>query len=206
MASTWGPTGNSSASDAIAMGSHVGTHIDALCHFSCGGSLYDGEDAAASQSYGQGLSKFSIDTDPADPAPRRAAGHRGTSGCARRSRRISRSPPSISMRPSSARAWRSARAMSCCCGPVGRITSRMPGEVHFPGPRTGSGDRRSAMAECPRSLCGGLRYRGLREGARRGNAGPCASAGGIRHPHHRVPESGGTRGGQPTSFCSWPCR
>ena len=30
--------GVSSAADAIALGSHVGTHIDALCHFSCGGS------------------------------------------------------------------------------------------------------------------------------------------------------------------------
>ena len=26
----------------IALGSHVGTHIDALCHFSCGGKLYGG--------------------------------------------------------------------------------------------------------------------------------------------------------------------
>ena len=28
-----GPIGNSSASDALALGTHVGTHIDALCHF-----------------------------------------------------------------------------------------------------------------------------------------------------------------------------
>ena len=39
-----GPAGNSSASDAMALGSHVGTHIDALCHFSCGGKLHGGED------------------------------------------------------------------------------------------------------------------------------------------------------------------
>src|ERR1022692_3067288 len=57
-----GPTGNSSASDAIAMGSHVGTHIDALCHFSCGGKMYQGEEAALAQSYAGGLRKFSIDT------------------------------------------------------------------------------------------------------------------------------------------------
>src|SRR5947208_209988 len=57
-----GPTGNSSASDAIAMGSHVGTHIDALCHFSCGGKLHEGEEAATAQSYAGGLRKFSIDT------------------------------------------------------------------------------------------------------------------------------------------------
>ncbi len=59
-----GPGGVSSASDAIALGSHVGTHIDALCHFSCGGKLYEGADAAAVQSYQNGLSKFSIDTIP----------------------------------------------------------------------------------------------------------------------------------------------
>jgi len=59
-----GPTGNSSASDAIAMGSHVGTHIDGLCHFSCGGKLHGGEEAASAQSYTGGLRKFSIDTIP----------------------------------------------------------------------------------------------------------------------------------------------
>lgn len=59
-----GPTGNSSASDAIAMGSHVGTHIDALCHFSRGGKLHEGQEAATVQSYTGGLRKFSIDTIP----------------------------------------------------------------------------------------------------------------------------------------------
>jgi len=57
-----GPTGNSSASDAIALGSHVGTHIDALCHFSCGGKLHAGVDASTAQSYQDGLSRYSIDT------------------------------------------------------------------------------------------------------------------------------------------------
>src|SRR4051794_6782895 len=57
-----GPKGHSSASDAIAMGSHVGTHIDALCHFSCGGKLYGGDQAADVQSYGEGLRRHSIDT------------------------------------------------------------------------------------------------------------------------------------------------
>ena len=57
-----GPGGNSSASDAIAMGTHVGTHLDALCHFSCGGKLHGGEEAAAVQSYADGLERFGIDT------------------------------------------------------------------------------------------------------------------------------------------------
>src|SRR5438105_8304008 len=55
-----GPAGHSSAADAIAMGSHVGTHIDALCHFSCGGRLHGGVEIE--QSYGGGLGKYSIDT------------------------------------------------------------------------------------------------------------------------------------------------
>ena len=37
-----GPAGHSSAADALALGSHVGTHIDALCHFSLGGKLHEG--------------------------------------------------------------------------------------------------------------------------------------------------------------------
>ena len=55
-----GPGGVSSASDALALGSHVGTHIDALCHFSCGGKLHGREEI--SQSYATGLSKYTIDT------------------------------------------------------------------------------------------------------------------------------------------------
>jgi kynurenine formamidase len=59
-----GPGGSSSSSDAIALGSHVGTHIDALCHFSCGGKLFGGVDAVDVQSYTGGLQKYSIDTIP----------------------------------------------------------------------------------------------------------------------------------------------
>lgn len=55
------PGGASSAAEAIALGSHVGTHMDALCHFSCGGQLYGGVDAAAAQSYEGGFSQYSID-------------------------------------------------------------------------------------------------------------------------------------------------
>src|SRR6266481_4774801 len=54
-----GPTGHSSAADAIALGSHVGTHIDALSHFSCDGKLHGG--VAPTQSYGSGVDQYSID-------------------------------------------------------------------------------------------------------------------------------------------------
>jgi kynurenine formamidase len=59
-----GPIGNSSASDAIALGTHVGTHIDGFCHFSCGGKLHGGDEAAGLQSYAGGLRQHSIDTVP----------------------------------------------------------------------------------------------------------------------------------------------
>ena len=58
------PGGASSAADAIALGTHTGTHIDALCHFSCDGRLHDGVEAAPLQSYAGGLERYSIDTVP----------------------------------------------------------------------------------------------------------------------------------------------
>jgi kynurenine formamidase len=52
--------GGSSASEALAFGGHVGTHIDALCHFSRHGKLHDGAEVA--QSYSGGLERLSVDT------------------------------------------------------------------------------------------------------------------------------------------------
>ncbi len=54
------PAGASSASEALALGGHVGTHIDALCHFSREGRLHDGREVA--QSYSGGLERLSVDT------------------------------------------------------------------------------------------------------------------------------------------------
>src|SRR5580765_4946780 len=56
------PNGGSSASEGLALGGHLGTHIDALCHFSCGGKLHGGHDVAAAQSYSSGLKQLSVDT------------------------------------------------------------------------------------------------------------------------------------------------
>jgi kynurenine formamidase len=56
------PNGGSSASEGLALGGHLGTHIDALCHFSCGGKLHGGHDVAAAQSYSSGLKQHSVDT------------------------------------------------------------------------------------------------------------------------------------------------
>ncbi len=59
----------SSSAESIAFGGHVGTHIDALCHFSCDGKLHGGVQAAAVQSHFGGFSELSIDT--VDPILRR---------------------------------------------------------------------------------------------------------------------------------------
>ena len=53
--------GGSSASEALTLGGHVGTHTDALCHFSCGGKLHGGEEAAGLQSYVGGLERHAVD-------------------------------------------------------------------------------------------------------------------------------------------------
>jgi kynurenine formamidase len=58
------PGGSSSASDAIALGVHVGTHIDALCHFSRGGKLHGGVAAADVQSPAGGMRRHAVDTIP----------------------------------------------------------------------------------------------------------------------------------------------
>jgi kynurenine formamidase len=56
------PNGASSASEGLALGGHLGTHIDALCHVSFGGKLHGGHEAAAVQSYAGGLKQLSVDT------------------------------------------------------------------------------------------------------------------------------------------------
>ena len=55
----------SAAAESIALGGHVGTHIDALCHFSLRGKLFGGADAIGCQSYSAGIAEHHVDTiDP----------------------------------------------------------------------------------------------------------------------------------------------
>lgn len=61
--------GASSASEALAMGGHSGTHIDALCHYSLGGRLHGGAEAEQAQSYAGGVGALAI--DGVDPVLRR---------------------------------------------------------------------------------------------------------------------------------------
>jgi kynurenine formamidase len=54
--------GVSSSADSIAFGGHVGTHIDALCHFSCDGMLHGGVEAKNVQSDSTGFSELGVET------------------------------------------------------------------------------------------------------------------------------------------------
>lgn len=63
------PSGMSSAADSIAMSGHTGTHIDALCHFSCNGRFFNGSAVVDAQSWDRGVTQLSVDT--IDPIVRR---------------------------------------------------------------------------------------------------------------------------------------
>jgi kynurenine formamidase len=52
--------GATSAADAIALGTHVGTHIDALSHFSCNGLCYGGR--KVEHTYEHGMTELGVDT------------------------------------------------------------------------------------------------------------------------------------------------
>jgi kynurenine formamidase len=52
--------GASSAAETLTLGGHVGTHIDALAHFSCDGKLHAG--VVPTQSYAGGVKDYSVET------------------------------------------------------------------------------------------------------------------------------------------------
>src|ERR1017187_9627298 len=54
--------GVSSSSETLTLGGHVGTHLDALCHFSCQGKLHGGIEAASVQSVDRGFRALGVDT------------------------------------------------------------------------------------------------------------------------------------------------
>jgi kynurenine formamidase len=56
--------GASSASDSIALGTHTGTHIDALCHYSLNGHLYGGGEVSALQDWTAGIAQHGAGTMP----------------------------------------------------------------------------------------------------------------------------------------------
>ena len=56
--------GASSASDAISLGTHTGTHIDALCHYSRDGRLHGGAEVAGLQDWSGGIARHGAETVP----------------------------------------------------------------------------------------------------------------------------------------------
>ena len=52
--------GATSAADAIALGTHVGTHMDALSHFSCNGVFYGGH--PVEHTYEHGMTELGVET------------------------------------------------------------------------------------------------------------------------------------------------
>jgi len=56
--------GVSAAAESISLGGHVGTHIDALCHFSKDGMIHGGIEVAPVQSDTSGISVHGVDTIP----------------------------------------------------------------------------------------------------------------------------------------------
>ena len=54
--------GASSSAESIALGGHVGTHIDALCHYSCDGKLHGGVEAKNVQNDSSGFSELGAET------------------------------------------------------------------------------------------------------------------------------------------------
>ncbi len=56
--------GASSAADAISLGTHTGTHVDALCHYSLNGRLHGGGQVSQLQDWTGGISRHGAETMP----------------------------------------------------------------------------------------------------------------------------------------------
>lgn len=56
--------GASSAADGVSLGTHTGTHIDALCHYSLGGRLHGGCEVSLLQDWTNGIAQHGAETMP----------------------------------------------------------------------------------------------------------------------------------------------
>ena len=121
---TWcGADGGSAANDLIAMGTHVGTHIDALAHVSHDGRLHGGADAAEA---GVGGRYVELGVHTIAPMVRRGVLLDVAGALGRRALRApaTRSPPATSRRPRARAGHRtSARATSCWSAAAGAAAS-----------------------------------------------------------------------------------
>ncbi len=152
--------GGSSASEALTLGGHVGTHIDALCHFSCGGKLHGGEEAAGLQSYTSGLERHAVDTIA--PIFRRGilldiAGQSGVEAL----------PADFEITPGHLEAAADAAHVENRAGRCGAVAHGMGpllgrcGALHRAGSWTGTRRARRALAKLAGSIRRGIRYGGV---------------------------------------------
>ena len=182
--------GGSAANDMITMGTHVGTHIDALAHVSQDGKLYGGLDA--DDAGGRAVRRAGRAHDRADGAPRRAARRPGDARCRAAVRPATRSPSPTSRRHCRARTStirvRRRRAGPHRLGPALRRRRRRRSAAARSGvPGVGeAGAHLAGRPRRPRRRRGHDRLRAAR--ARRGPraaAGPPGAARRARHLHRR---------------------
>jgi len=130
------PNGGSSASEALALGGHMGTHMDALCHFSREGKLHGGHDVATAQSY-NGMTQLGVET--LEPIVRRGvlldiAGHEGVTSL----------PAAFEITPEHMETAARAEGVEIAPGDVALLrtgwgaffedTARFESQMHGPGP------------------------------------------------------------------------
>ena len=158
--------GASSASEGLTLGGHVGTHIDALCHFSCGGKLHGGR-------RGGGLANL---RERAWSGTRSIPSRRFCAAAScwispgtwawKRCPPISKSRLNIWTQPRPRREVEvAARRCSAAAHRMGALLGRCRA-LHRASARAGAGRGRRALAQQPGCIRRRLRYRGLREGAR----------------------------------------
>lgn len=185
------PVCGSSASEAVALGGHVGTHIDALCHFSKDGKLHDGSVAAEVQSYAGGLERLSVDL-------MRPLIGRGVLLDIAALAGVDILPDDFTITPEHLDSACQSQGVKVEAGDivllrVGPVLVRRR-SLHQSGPRPRTTGTWSALAQRTQSDRCGLRYRRLRACAIDKHARSPPPVGRKRHSHHRSLEHGGTRG------------
>ena len=173
-------SGASSASETLTLGGHVGTHLDALSHFTCDGKLYGG--LTPTQSYTEGIREHSVDTVAPIFRPGVLFDIAGLMGVDALAEDFVITPEHLAacevepkaggvalIRTGWARYWNDAKRF---------ITGGRGAVARCPGP-----EAPAALAQRPRDFRGRFRYGGLRTRAL-GNGGAYPSAGRKGHPHH----------------------
>ncbi len=190
--------GASSSAESIALGGHVGTHIDALCHYSCDGKLYGGVEAKNVQNDSSGFSELGAETIA--PILRR-----GVLLDIAAEVKLDVLPTDFSITPQHLDAALKTAKTTIEPGDVvllrtgwaryftnfaqfvtGRRSDQAGHAVAGPGPEI-DGARWLSERECVRRR---FRHHRIRESSHREHAGTRPSVGGKRHPYNRSAQLG----------------